>query len=217
MWWSCRSRRARAGQRSHLRAHENSRRLPPAVRWRTACAALRREALPTSRRGFGCCLSSLAISVSLIPLLYPRAVEFHVLLEIREPQLDYLWIEARRIDWCLFQRGQVAELLDHESLPLLREAPVEEELCGIGMRRRLRHSGGIGIDRRTFGSKQNFDRRPVALLREHGVVKKRPHDDLAAHQRVGHRGARGIKHGIGCRLPLPIILPQHMALEHDSG
>src|ERR1700758_3334156 len=73
---------------------------------------------------------SLPVTEGLVPIGDPRAVQLHILVEIGIPDLDHLGIEAFRIDRRLFQRCQIALLLDHEGLPLLREAPVEIKFRG---------------------------------------------------------------------------------------
>src|SRR5882757_9954857 len=67
---------------------------------------------------------SLPITEGLVPLRNPGIVQFHILVEFRIPDLDHLGIEPFRIGRRLLQRGQIAKLLDHEGLPLLRQAPV---------------------------------------------------------------------------------------------
>src|SRR5665213_4535608 len=68
---------------------------------------------------------SLAVTVGLVPIGNPGGVQLHILVEIRIPDLDDLRIEALGINWRHLQRGEIAELLDHEGLPLLRQAPIE--------------------------------------------------------------------------------------------
>ena len=151
------------------------------------------------------------------PIRQPRPVQLHVLVELRQPDLDDLGIEAFGIDRRHLQRGQVAELLDHEGLALFRQAPVEEQFCGIGMGGGLRNSRGIGIDRRAFGREENLDRRAVLLFRIDRIVEQGAHRDFAAHHRIRHRRARRIEDRMGGGLLRPIILAQHLALEHDAG
>src|ERR1700733_14271436 len=69
-------------------------------------------------------LTSLAIAEGLVPIGNPVGVQLHVLVEIRIPDLDDLGIEALGIDRRHLQRREIAELLDHEGLALLRHAPV---------------------------------------------------------------------------------------------
>src|SRR5262249_8456273 len=76
---------------------------------------------------------SLPIPVDLVPIGDPVAVELHILLEVRVPDLDHLGIEPFRIDRRDLQRGEIALLLDHEGLALPGEAPVHVELCRIGV------------------------------------------------------------------------------------
>src|ERR1700732_2930150 len=136
-------------------------------------------------------LSSLTVAVGLVPLLHPLGVELLVLLEIGHPPLDHLGVEADGIEWGALERGEVAEFLDHEGLPLLREIPVEEQPGGIGMRRRLGNAAGIGVDRRPLRREEGGERRAVALLGPDDVVEDRADLYLAAHQRVRERRARG--------------------------
>src|SRR5665811_1221095 len=69
---------------------------------------------------------SLPVPKSLVPLGNPWPVQLDVLVELREPDLDDLGVEAFGIDRRHLERGQIAELLDHEGLSLFRQAPVEE-------------------------------------------------------------------------------------------
>src|SRR5690348_8652902 len=151
-------------------------------------------------------LTSLAVAVGLVPLLHPLRVELLVLVEIGHPYLHDLGIETFGIERRRLERGEIAELLDHESLALLRQTPVEEQLRGVGMRRGLGDATGIGIDRRALGRKEDLDRRAVALLGPHDVVEQGRDLHFAAHQRVGERRARGIEHRLGRRLLFPIVL-----------
>src|SRR5512146_995539 len=64
---------------------------------------------------------SLPIPERLVPFGNPRPVQLDVLVEFREPDLDDLGIEAFGIDRRHLQRREVAELLDHEGLALLRQ------------------------------------------------------------------------------------------------
>src|SRR5450830_1436476 len=89
---------------------------------------------------------SLAITESLVPFRNPRPVQLHVVFELRQPDLHHLGIEAFRIDRHNLERGEIAQLLDHEGLALDREIPVEEQLGGVGMGGGLRNAAGIGID-----------------------------------------------------------------------
>src|SRR5258708_2145414 len=69
----------------------------------------------------------LPVAVGLVPLFDPGCVQLHVLIEVRQPGLDHLGIETLRIDRRLPERGEVSELLDHEGLPFLRQAPVPQQ------------------------------------------------------------------------------------------
>src|SRR3984893_15104437 len=61
---------------------------------------------------------SLPVAEDLFPIANPGRVQLHIVVELGQPDLDHLGIEALRIDRCLFQRREVAKLLDHEGLPL---------------------------------------------------------------------------------------------------
>src|SRR3984893_13120028 len=104
---------------------------------------------------------SLAVPVSLVPIRDPGLVQLHIVVKLGQPDLYHLGIEAVRIDRGFLERGEIAELLDHEGLSLLRHAPVQVQSCGIRMGRGLRNSGGIGIDRHTLGRKHHLERRAV--------------------------------------------------------
>src|ERR1043166_2467230 len=99
----------------------------------------------------------LAIAVDLIPLLDPARVQLHILVEIRQPDLHHLGIEALRIKRRLLERRELAELLDHEGLAFLGEAPVEEELPRIGIGRGFWNAARIRVDRRALRAKDNFN------------------------------------------------------------
>src|SRR6185437_10178620 len=104
-------------------------------------------------------LASLAVVVVLVPVLDPVVVELHVVIHFRQPDLDHLGIEAFGIERHGLERGEIAQFLDHEGLAFLRHAPVQKQLRGVRMLRRLRDAAGIGIDRRALGRKENLDRR----------------------------------------------------------
>src|SRR5258708_13323494 len=70
----------------------------------------------------------LPVAVGLVPLFDPGRVQLHVLIEVRQPDLDHLGIETLRIDRRLPERGEVAELLDHEGFDFLRNPPFAEKL-----------------------------------------------------------------------------------------
>src|SRR5712664_570239 len=108
---------------------------------------------------------SLPIAENLVPIGNPGRVQLHIIVEPGQPDFYHLGIEAFRIDWRHLQRSEVAELLDHEGLPLFRQAPVEEQFRGIGMRGGLRNSRCIGIDRRALRREEDLDRRAVFLFR----------------------------------------------------
>src|SRR5258705_5698989 len=69
---------------------------------------------------------SLAIAEGLVPFGHPGGVQFHILVELGQPDFDHLGIEAFGIDRRHLQRGEVAEFLDHKGLAFLRQAPVEK-------------------------------------------------------------------------------------------
>src|SRR6478752_9236683 len=70
---------------------------------------------------------SLPVAESLVPLGNPGAVQLYVLVELRKPDFHDFGVEAFRIDRRHLQRSEIAELLDHEGLALLRQAPVQEQ------------------------------------------------------------------------------------------
>src|SRR5579864_9571335 len=78
---------------------------------------------------------SLAVPENLVPIGHPGRVQLHIFVELRVPDPHHLGIEALGVDRRHLQRGEIAELLDHEGLAFLRQAPVEEQLCGVRMRR----------------------------------------------------------------------------------
>src|ERR1700680_2187484 len=82
---------------------------------------------------------SLAIAERLVPIGDPGRVQLHVILELGQPDFHHFGIKTFGIERRHLQRSEVAELLDHESLSLFRQAPVEEQLCRVGMRCRLRN------------------------------------------------------------------------------
>src|SRR5712691_4410329 len=159
------------------------------------CSAPLPPALAALGRG-SCCAApgtqaaSLPIAVDLVPLLDPIMVQLHVLIEVRHPRLHHLRVEALGVERRLLERGEIALLLDHEGLPLLGQAPVEEQLGGIGIGGGLGDPAGIRIDRRTLGGEENLQRRAVLLLRVDDIVEQRRDGDLPAHQRVGGRRTR---------------------------
>src|SRR5882757_4970094 len=63
---------------------------------------------------------SLPIAEGLVPFRDPIGMQFHVLVEIRIPDLDHLGVETFGTHRHHLQRGQVTLLLDHEDLALLR-------------------------------------------------------------------------------------------------
>src|SRR5260221_6641585 len=82
--------------------------------------------------------ASLPVAVGLVPVFHPARLELLVLVEIPHPPPHPLWIVAFGIGRWLFQRGDVAEFLDHEGLSLRREVPIEEQPGGVRMSGSLR-------------------------------------------------------------------------------
>src|ERR1700682_5084326 len=150
---------------------------------------------------------SLPVAENLVPIGNPGGVQLHIVVELGKPNFYDFGIEAFRIERRYLQRSEVAELLDHEGLTFFRQAPVEKQFRGIGMRRGLRNSRGIGIDRGAFGREKNLDRRAVFLFRVDRIVKQGAHRDFAAHHRIRHRRAGRIEDRMGRGLLRPIILP----------
>src|SRR5450631_42525 len=83
---------------------------------------------------------SLPIAEGLVPFRDPIRMQLHILVEIRIPDLDHLGIETFGIERHLLQRRQIALLLDHEGLALLRQAPVQVQPGSVDMHRGLRDS-----------------------------------------------------------------------------
>src|SRR5450631_4683248 len=113
--------------------------LTPSIAGRPIANCLRRSV--TSRGAVTIVLPrrrSLPVTEGLVPIGDPVGVQLHILLEIRIPDLDHLGIEAFGIHRRNLQRCEVTLLPDHEGLAFLRQAPVEIQLCGIGMRRGFR-------------------------------------------------------------------------------
>src|SRR5712691_3334449 len=75
----------------------------------------------------------LPVAVSLVPLLDPACAQLLELLEVWQPHFHDLRIEPRGIDRRLLKRGENAQVLDHEGLTLFGQAPVEEQLGGVGI------------------------------------------------------------------------------------
>src|ERR1700730_865758 len=59
---------------------------------------------------------SLAVNVDLVPIGTPGAVQLHIVVELGQPHLHHLGIEALGIDRRHLQRGEIAEFGDHEGL-----------------------------------------------------------------------------------------------------
>src|SRR5438270_3282246 len=112
------------------------------------CAAAgTRDAASASDAMMSLIIASLPISIDFVPLLDPWIAQLDVLLEIGRPRLDHFGIVTRRIERRIFQRREVAELLDLEFLALFGHAPVEEQLGGVRIRRRFRHARGVVVQR----------------------------------------------------------------------
>src|ERR1700742_245952 len=121
---------------------------------------------------------SLPVAVGLVPIGNPLGVQLHIFVEVGIPDLDYLGIEAFGIDRRHLQRSEVTEFLDHEGLPLFRQAPIQEQLRSVGMRGGLRDTGRIGIRRHALGREDDLDRRALFLFRVDRVVEQRSHRNL---------------------------------------
>src|ERR1700681_1506165 len=63
---------------------------------------------------------SLAVPENLVPLRDPGPGQLHIVVELGQPDFYHLGVEAVRIDRGFLERGEIAELLDHEGLSLLR-------------------------------------------------------------------------------------------------
>src|SRR5262245_64089983 len=111
-------------------------------RSRTSSAAVMRASTVTSRPAWS---PLLPIAVGLVPVLDPGRVQRHVLGEVRQPDLDHLGIEARRIDRRLLERGEIALILDNEGMALMGLAQVMEEIRSVRVICRCWHVIGIGL------------------------------------------------------------------------
>src|SRR6202000_154284 len=100
---------------------------------------------------------SLPVAVGLVPIGDPFGMQLHILVEVGVPDLDHFGIEAFGIDGRHLQRSEIPELLDHEGLPLFRQAPIQEQLRSVGMRGGLRDTGRIGIRRHALGREDDLD------------------------------------------------------------
>src|SRR5258708_26230913 len=128
--------------------------LTPSIAGRPIANCLRSSvtsSVAVMNRSVSCAQRSLAIPKNLVPIGDPGAVQADILVELRVPDLDHLGIEPFRICRRHLQRGQIAEVLDHEGLPFRRQAPVQKQSCGIGVRCGFWNPGSIGICRRAFG------------------------------------------------------------------
>src|ERR1700759_5628338 len=123
-------------------------------------------------------LFSLPVAEGLVPIGDPWAMQLHILLEVRIPDLDHLGIETFRKGRGHLERRQIALLLDHEGLPLLRQRPVQIESPGVDMRRGLRNAARIRVGRHPLRREYRRNRRAILLLGKHRIVDQRPHRDL---------------------------------------
>src|SRR5437773_7191935 len=115
--------------------------LTPSIAGRPIANCLRRSvtsSVAVMNKSASCVHHSLPITKGLVPVGDPGGVQLHILVEIGEPDLDRLGIEAFGIGRRFLQRCQIAKFLDHEGLAFSRQAPVQEQFCGIRMRRGLR-------------------------------------------------------------------------------
>src|SRR6185312_4219281 len=159
----------------------------------------------------------LPIPVGLVPLPEPAGTQLLELVELRHPHLDHLGVPALGEERRLLERGDVSQALDGEGLALLAEAPVHEQPGRVRALRRLGDAVGVGDDRHALGREDRLGRRPLDDLGVDDVVEQRRDRDLAAHQRVGGRSTGRIERNLQRRVLLPIVLAQHLALEHDAG
>src|SRR3981189_2181442 len=109
--------------------------LTPSIAGRPIANCLRRSvtsSVAVMNRSVSCAYRSLTIPENLVPIRHPGAVQAHILVELGVPDLDHLGIEAFGIGRRLFQRRQIAEIPDHESLSFLGQTPVQKQSCGIG-------------------------------------------------------------------------------------
>src|SRR3981081_614882 len=102
---------------------------------------------------------SLAVAEGLVPFRDPIGMQFHILVEIRIPDLDDLGVETLGTHRHLLQRRKVTLLPDHEGLALLRQAPVQVQPCCIDMRSGLRDSRRIGIGGHALRREDDLQRR----------------------------------------------------------
>src|SRR4051794_17112990 len=117
--------------------------LTPSIAGRPIANCLRRSvtsSVAVMNKSASCLHHSLPITEGLVPGCNPIGMQFHILVEIRIPDLDHLGIEAFGIQRNLLQRREVTLLLDHEGLALFRQAPVQVQPCSIDMRGGLRDS-----------------------------------------------------------------------------
>src|SRR5882757_1001142 len=115
---------------------DGTEKLTPSIAGRPTANCLRRSvtsSVAVMNESASCLHRSLPVPERLVPIGHPRFLQPDVFVEFRKPDLDHLGIEALGIGRWFFQRCEIAELLDHEGLPLLRQAPVEEQFCGIGI------------------------------------------------------------------------------------
>src|SRR5258708_43122 len=122
--------------------------LTPSIAGRPIENCLRRSvtsSVAIRNKSASCVHHSLSIAEGLVPGRNPIGMQFHILVEIRIPDLDHLGIETFGIQRHLLQGREVTLLLDQKGLALLRQAPVQVQPCSIDMRGGLRDSRRIGI------------------------------------------------------------------------
>src|SRR5258705_8733633 len=119
----------------------------------------------------------LPIAERLVPSRNPIGMQFHILVEIRIPDLDDLGIKTFGIHRHLLQRREVTLLLDHEGLAFLRQTPVQVQPCGIDVRGGLRDSRRIGISGHALRREDGLQPGAFLLLRISPVVNQRSHAD----------------------------------------
>src|ERR1043165_8240004 len=161
------------GPRSTTISPAAMRKLTSSTAGRPTRNCLRRcETISSADIQISCTLKrSLPVPISLVPLVEPVLLQPHELFVLRHPYLHHLRIEAFRIKRRFLERGEIAEILDHHRLPLLGEAPIEEQPCGVRVGGSLRDAGRERNHRRPFRREENLHRRPVAQLGEYRVVQ----------------------------------------------
>src|SRR5262245_27251079 len=108
--------------------------ISPAATWKLTPSTAGRPMLNCLRRSRTSSAEDIAllpIIVRAVPILDPRRAQLLVLLEVRHPGLHLARVVALGQQRRHLERGQVALLLDHERLPLGRQAPVQKQLGRI--------------------------------------------------------------------------------------